>query len=88
METTNNCIVEKSFLFWKWKAVEHKYKMYSVSKFMHSSTTFHVRWICECGAEKENHFVTQDELLLKGIPMDEIKKITDFHYYYPAREKI
>ncbi len=79
------CIKEKRFLFWKYKAIEHTYKMHRVSKFMDSSTTFHVHYICEvCGAEYTKKFVEQDELLLAGIPVDELKKVTAYNWYYCA----
>lgn len=79
------CIKEKRFLFWKYKAIEHTYKMHRVSKFMDSSTTFHVHYRCEvCGAEYSEKFVEQDELLLAGIPVDELKKVTAYNWYYCA----
>lgn len=79
-----NCIKHKRFLFWKWKAVEHTYKIWSVSKFMSCSTDFIVKHRCEsCGAVTTRHFVKQDELILAGIPVNELNKVDDFNYYYP-----
>ena len=60
-----DCIKEKKFLFWKWKQVEHNYKMHRISKFMKTSDTFHVDYKCStCGATYTKKFVEQDELML------------------------
>lgn len=37
------CIKDKKFLFFKWREIEHDFKMFSISKFMYCSTTFTVR---------------------------------------------
>jgi len=78
-----NCIKEKRFLFWKYKVVEHNYKIHRISKFMNSSTTFHVEYKCEnCGAIRLRKFVEQDELILEGIPIEELLKVDDWNWYY------
>ncbi|MCK9415454.1 hypothetical protein M0Q97_02200 [Candidatus Dojkabacteria bacterium] len=78
-----SCIKEKRFLFWKWKEIKHTYKPYCISKFMKYSSTFHVEYKCSvCGATKERSFVEQDELLLLGIPLEVLNKITDIHHHY------
>lgn len=81
-----NCIVEKQFLFWKYRTVEHHYKLYEVSKFMNSSTTFITTHICEvCGAKDVHHFVDVDNLILKGVSVDDLNKISEFKPYYPHK---
>lgn len=80
---TCNCIIEKRFLFWKYKVVEHDYRLYQISKFMNSSTDFHVHYVCtKCGAKKEAHFVEQDDLILLGIPVKILNSITASSPYY------
>jgi len=49
---------------------------------MDSSTTFQVDYLCEvCGARFEKFFVEQDELILKGISIDVLNNISEFHPY-------
>jgi hypothetical protein len=76
------CIKEKRFLFWKYKSIKHTYKTHRVSKSMDSSITFLVEYKCEvCGDEYINNSVEKDELLLAGIPVCELKKVTACYWY-------
>ena len=77
-----NCIKEKRFLFWKYKVVKHDFKMSHIYKFMRSSEHFRVGYRCACGQGMIKHFVTNDELLLKGIPQDVLNGITDTKWHY------
>lgn len=80
----NNCIKIKKFLFWKIKTVVHDYKMYRISKFMDSSETYHVGYKCSnCGCSYSDIFVEQDYLILNGIPVEELIKVTSKKFYYP-----
>ncbi len=76
------CVKSKKFLFWKYQTVDHDYQMFRISKFMKSSDTFHVEFKCSrCGAEKKEKFVEQDDLILAGITVDQLKKIDDLNFY-------
>jgi hypothetical protein len=78
-----DCIKEKRFLFWKFKIIEHDFKVLRVNKFMFASTTFHVHSECRvCKITKTEKFVTKDELIWLGIPVSEIEKITDSKMYH------
>ena len=55
---------------------------------MDCSTSFHVDWVCKCGARWEQKFVEQDELLLKGISTEILNKIDGWHSHYCGEEKI
>lgn len=79
-----SCIIDKSFLvFWKYKVVRHDFKMHRISKFMDVSKDFQVEWKCsKCGLSKEESFVTNDELLLQGIPQDVLNKIDSWNWHF------
>ena len=81
-----NCVKEKRFLFWKYKKVEHDYKVGRISKFMDSSDTFVVDWECQCGASYSEHFITWDELLLMGFTSEILSKIDKWNWYYPEEQ--
>jgi len=84
-----DCIKEKKFLFWKWKQVEHNYKMHRISKFMKCSDTFHVDYKCStCVATYTKKFVEQDELILAGIPIETLQKVDDWNWHYCESGKI
>lgn len=73
------CVKEKKFLFWKWKQVDHRYKMHTISKFMSCSDTFHVTYKCSaCGAGYKRKFVEQDELILAGIKVENLQEVSDY----------
>lgn len=77
-----NCIKEKKFLFWKYKKVEHNYQLNYISKFMDSSETFHLHKKCrDCGITITEKFVDKDTLILLGVPVKEIEKITRYNPY-------
>jgi hypothetical protein len=79
----NSCIKEHTFLFWKWKVVDHDYRLYSIIKFMSSSIDFQVKDKCTvCGLYRKREFVTADELILAGISPSTLNDITDKNYYY------
>lgn len=79
-----NCIVENTFLWFRWKTVRHDYKLYSIRKFMDCSRTFNVERKCMvCGRIMENSFAEYDDLLLEGIPAEVLNKITTDYYYLP-----
>lgn len=82
-----NCIKEKKFLFWKWRAVEHCWKIHSISKFMDSSETFHVNCVCaDCGAARTDKFVKYDTLILKGFSAETLNKIDSHNWHAIKRE--
>lgn len=77
-----DCIKEKKFLLWRWKRVEHNYKMHRIRKFMKSSSTFHVDYKCEvCVAEYTRKFVEQDELILAGISVETLNNVDDMNWH-------
>lgn len=84
----NKCIVEKRFLFWKHKVVEHDFKMHRISKFMDTSKHFQIEWRCsKCDVAKLQSFVENDELLLKGISQEILNKVDSFHWHICGEEK-
>jgi hypothetical protein len=81
-----NCIKEIGWWIFKTKTVIHSWKVSSIGKFMSSSDTFHVHYKCEnCGATKTKRFIEKDTLILMGIPVEEIEKITNWDYWYPKK---
>lgn len=77
------CIKYKKFLFWEWKAVEHNYKMYRISKFMKCSDDFHIEYKCSvCSASYTERYVKLNELILLGIPTQSLLKVDDCDFYY------
>lgn len=83
-ENGNKCIKEKRLLFYKYKVLEHSYKVSFISKFMDCSTDFRVHYECEgCGATKVEKFVDKDSLILRGFPVKELEKVDSFNFYSP-----
>jgi len=83
IEAEVKCIVERKFLFWKWKEVQHSFKLYSVEKFMWCSTSFIVHRKCEiCGRIKKESFVENDQLILEGVPQEILNDVGTCTYYF------
>ena len=84
-----DCIKEERFLFWKWKVIHHTYELKRVNKFMWVSQTYHCHYQCTvCGITKTEKFVEKDKLILEGIPVSEIEKITDSKMYHSETGKV
>jgi len=82
----NECIKIEGWWIFKTVVVRHNWEVEMISKFMRTSDTFHVHKKCiKCGATMTNKFVEQDTLILMGVPVKELEKITDFDYYYPNK---
>ncbi len=78
------CIKTKKFLWWSWTVIEHDYKIFSISKFMDCSTSFHVNRVCvECEATELTKFVEKDTLILEGVPVKILENIRQYNGYYP-----
>lgn len=77
----------------KWyqsKYGNHEMQVVRVSKFMSSSTDFHVESRCKhCGLREVEKFVSWEECQFKGIPQEELEKIDDSwdnsYSYYAVR---
>ena len=79
----HSCIKEKRFLFWKYKVVEHDYKIWRIGKFMWCSKKFEVTWKCTiCKTPKDRHFVEYDELILEGLSSEILNNVSEFNAYY------
>ena len=71
-----DCIKEKSFLFWRWKRVEHKFKIHRINRLLKWTDSYHVTYKCgTCGAKCTRGFVEQEELILAGIPIEILQKL-------------
>ena len=85
----NSCIKKKRFLFWTWEEVVHDFKSTHISKFMPTSTTFHVYSECKnCGLQQEQKFVSADELIKKGFSANFLNNISDMLKSVDENKKI
>jgi hypothetical protein len=62
---------------WIWSYLgPHDERVTRLGRFMVSAgdDDFMVRWTCKlCGAERVEHFVTEDQLLQLGVPIEQIE---------------
>jgi hypothetical protein len=67
----------KRFLFWKYEG-GHDFKVIKFGRFIVNARTdsyFVTRFECKhCGVQHVRHFVSESELLRKGVPIETIAK--------------
>lgn len=70
-------IVEKKFLFWKWKKEGyHNFKPYLFSVFMRFDDDFIIHSKCtHCGTPHEEKFIPYEEMLRRGFTNEQLNKI-------------
>ena len=86
---TSPCVVEKTFLWFTWTVIHHKYKLFEITKFMFCSKDFIVKKQCSgCGHIIEQSFVSYNELLLKGIPSEILNNISDSRPSQPIENNL
>lgn len=78
------------FLFWKWQTeLPHDNIIVGISKFMSSSYDFHVHVKCiKCGVTREHSFIEPEELLRKGITIQELDNVDSRSIYRIEQKNI